>query len=311
LNKNKIRKKFQKRNNPKISVITPIYNRELLLIRLLRSIQYQIFQDIEIIFVDDYSSDNSIKIIEENKKDDERIILLKNKKNKGTFVNRNLGVLYAKGKYLIIPDPDDILIQNILTICYKYAEKYNYEIIRFNIQSKNNIFFHNIIKKLQNKQLSQPEISTIIFYLNNEIEKTDFYIYNKFIRREVIIKALNSLNYYYLKMYMILEEDQLINYILHRNAKSFYFINTIGYYYISNKISITKNYFKCAKLLMKCNFIYLKIIFEYSKNEKYEKDMFNFYLNILYKYLYLTNNYSLLTQEEFNFYFNLINIFLN
>jgi cellulose synthase/poly-beta-1,6-N-acetylglucosamine synthase-like glycosyltransferase len=108
LNKNKIRKKFQKRNNPKISVITPIYNRELLLIRLLRSIQYQIFQDIEIIFVDDYSSDNSIKIIEENKKDDERIILLKNKKNKGTFVNRNLGVLYAKGKYLIIPDPDDM-----------------------------------------------------------------------------------------------------------------------------------------------------------------------------------------------------------
>ena len=132
LNKNKIRKKFQKRNNPKISAIAPVYNREVFLIRFLRSVQYQNFQDIEIIFVDDHSSDNSIKIIEEHKNDDERIILLKNKKNKGTFVNRNLGVLYAKGKYLIIPDPDDILNHNILNICYKYAEKYNYEIIRFN-----------------------------------------------------------------------------------------------------------------------------------------------------------------------------------
>jgi cellulose synthase/poly-beta-1,6-N-acetylglucosamine synthase-like glycosyltransferase len=133
LNKFKIRKnQFKKNENPKISIITPIYNRELYLIRFLRCIQQQTFQDIEIIFVDDCSSDKGVKIIEENKKDDERIILIKNKKNKGTFVTRNLGVLYAKGKYLIIPDPDDILNNNILTICYEYAEKYNYEIIRFN-----------------------------------------------------------------------------------------------------------------------------------------------------------------------------------
>ena len=133
LNKYKIGKQFRKRNSPKISVVIPLYNRELFLIRFLRTIQCQNFQDIEIIFIDDYSSDNSIKIIEENKKDDERILLLKNKKNKGTFANRNLGALYAKGKYLIIPDPDDIILNhNILTICYKLAEKYNYEIIRFN-----------------------------------------------------------------------------------------------------------------------------------------------------------------------------------
>jgi glycosyltransferase involved in cell wall biosynthesis len=133
LNKFKIGKKqFKKIENPKISIITPIYNRELYLIRFLRCIQQQTFQDIEIIFVDDCSSDNGVKIIEENKKDDERIILIKNKKNKGTFVTRNLGVLYAKGKYLIIPDIDDILNKNILSICYEYAEKYNYEIIRFN-----------------------------------------------------------------------------------------------------------------------------------------------------------------------------------
>ena len=296
MNKFKIRKnKFQKRNNPKISIITPIYNRELYLIRFLRCIQYQTFKDIEIIFVDDCSSDNGVKIIEENKKDDERIILIKNKKNKGTFVTRNLGVLYAKGKYLIIPDPDDILIKNILSICYKYAEKYHYEIIRFNIQKESNIFLDDINKKLQNTQLRQPEISKIIFYLKNELEKADFYIYNKFIRTEVYIKALNSLSDFYLKIHMTLNEDQLINYVLHRTAKSFYFLKTIGYYYISNKISITNNVFKCGNELLKCNFIYLKIIFEHSKNEKYEKDMFNFFANNLIRYYCIETTYSLLT----------------
>ena len=151
----------------------------------------------------------------------------------------------------------------------------------------------------------------MIFYLNNELEKTDIHIYNKIIRTEVYIKALNSLNDNYLKMYMTLDEDQLINYILHRNTKSFYFLKTIGYYHITNTISITNNLFKCGKILLKCNFIYLKIIFEYSKNEKYEKDMFNFYSNILYTNLYIAIHYSLLTQEEFNFFFNLIQIFLN
>jgi glycosyltransferase involved in cell wall biosynthesis len=312
LNKFKIRKnQFKKNENPKISIITPIYNRELYLIRFLRCIQQQTFQDIEIIFVDDCSSDKGVKIIEENKKDDERIILIKNKKNKGTFVTRNLGVLYAKGKYLIIPDPDDILNNNILTICYEYAEKYNYEIIRFNIQKENNIVFDNISKKLQNTQLHQPEISTILFYLKNELEKTDCFIYNKFIRTEVYIKALNILSDLYLKIHMRLNEDQLINYVLHRTAKSFYFLKTIGYYYISNKISITKNVFKCGKELLKCYFIYLKIIFEHSKNEKYEKDMFNFFVNNLFRNYCISTTYSLLTKEEYNFYFNLINIFLN
>ena len=129
----KFLKKFEKTYNPKISIISPIYNRELFIIRFLRSIQYQNFEDIEIILVDDCSSDNSLEKIKEYKKKDERIVLITNKKNKGTFIARNIGVLYAKGKYIIIPDPDDIISKNILLICYKYAEKYKYELIKFNI----------------------------------------------------------------------------------------------------------------------------------------------------------------------------------
>ena len=79
------KKKFRKSENPKISIISPNHNRGKYILRLLRSIQNQFFDDLEIILVDDFSNDNSIELIEKYQKDDERIILIKHKKNKGTF----------------------------------------------------------------------------------------------------------------------------------------------------------------------------------------------------------------------------------
>ena len=72
-NKIKMRKKMEKMKNPKVSVISPICNRERFLIRFLKSIQFQNFDDIEIILVDDKSTDNSVKILEEYQKKDKRI----------------------------------------------------------------------------------------------------------------------------------------------------------------------------------------------------------------------------------------------
>ena len=64
-NNNKLLKKFKKKSNPKISIISPIYNRQSFILRLLISIQYQNFDDLEIILVDDCSLDKSIEIIKE------------------------------------------------------------------------------------------------------------------------------------------------------------------------------------------------------------------------------------------------------
>ena len=76
-NDNKLKiKRYTKANNPKISVISPIYNSEKFILRLLKSIQNQNFFDIEIILVDDCSIDKSVKIIENFKEQDERIILI-------------------------------------------------------------------------------------------------------------------------------------------------------------------------------------------------------------------------------------------
>ncbi len=142
--------KFNKIDKPKISIISPIHNSSRFLLRFINRIQYQNFKDIEIILVDDFSIDNSTKIIENFQINDGRIKLMKNKRNKGTFISRNLGILISKGKYLLIPDPDDILSKNILTNCYKYAERYKYDLIRFNMYMGNRqLHLKEIVDKLE------------------------------------------------------------------------------------------------------------------------------------------------------------------
>jgi cellulose synthase/poly-beta-1,6-N-acetylglucosamine synthase-like glycosyltransferase len=99
-NNKEIIKKYERINIPKISIISPIYNSEKYILRFMKSIRNQNFIDIEIILVDDCSIDNSVSKIEKYAIEDERIILIKNKRNKGTFVTRNIGVLFSKGKYI-------------------------------------------------------------------------------------------------------------------------------------------------------------------------------------------------------------------
>jgi len=302
---------FKKQKNPKVSIISPIYNRKKFISRFIRNVQNQSFKDIEIILIDDNSIDNGVKIIEKYKKNDKRIILIKNKKNKGTFVARNLGVLMAKAKYLIISDPDDLLSKDIIRICYKYGEKYQYDIIRFiaylDIGKISNEKFVNFQKS---RPIYQPELSTYIFYGNNELEIIDYTITNKFIKTKVYIESLNSLNNFYLNIYMTSMEDNLMNFILLRIAKSFYFMKRIGYKYIKTSESITKKLFIISQVRAEFIFIFLKLTFEYSKNTKYEKDMLNLRLS------YLLKNFDRKLSEihfnkKFYFFYEVINMIIN
>ena len=303
-------KKFKKLNYPKISIISPLYNRGKYIFNFLLNIQNQNFNDIEIIFIDDSSKDNTNKLIEIYKNIDKRIELIKNKFNRGTFICRNIGVIYSKGEYVILPDPDDIISKNILNICYNYAKKYNYEMIRFNLYiGKEIIVFRKIIDKLENRPLYKPKLKTYMFYgNNNELEKIDCCLSNKFIKRDIFIKALNVIKKYYLKLYIISMEDTMVSYILYRIANSFFFLKRIGYYYTRNSLSISKNQNKISKKILKFSFIYLKLIFVNSKNTKYEKDMANILLSNLNKQFHIYKKLSKL-KNHLIFYKNIIHDF--
>ena len=276
---------------------------------MLRSIQNQFFDDIEIILVDDFSNDNSIKLIEEYQKNDERIILIKHNKNKGTLISRNVGILNSKGEYIIIPDTDDILGPNILQTCYDISKQNNYEMIRFNIYKGNeSIFFNNIVDEIEARQIYQPELSTYLFYAMGKLKQIDFNLSNKFIKRTSYIRALNSMNNFYLNQYMVNLEDGIMNYILYRTAKSFYFIKNIGYYYLQNNQSITVKQTENYDEKMRFIFIHLKFVFENTKNNKYEKDMANCLFSRLF--ILLENDFNLI-RKDFKFYIDIINMYLD
>ncbi|EGJ3618626.1 glycosyltransferase family 2 protein, partial [Campylobacter jejuni] len=94
---------------PKISIILPTFNVEKYIAKALESCINQSFKDIEIIVVDDCGSDKSIDIAKEYAKKDERIKIIHNEENLGTFAARNNGVKAAGGGYIMFLDPDDYL----------------------------------------------------------------------------------------------------------------------------------------------------------------------------------------------------------
>ncbi len=106
----------------KVSVILPVYNTEKYLPQCLESIVNQTLKEIEIICIDDGSTDRSAAIIEEFIKNDDRIILLK-QRNKGAGAARNSGIKIAKGKYLSFLDSDDFFDKDMLKKSYEKCEE--------------------------------------------------------------------------------------------------------------------------------------------------------------------------------------------
>ena len=117
-------------DNTKISVILPVYNVEKYLRQCLDTIIGQTLREIEILCVDDGSTDNSARILEEYAQKDQRIKIY-TQKNAGAGAARNLGLRHASGKYLSFLDSDDFFEPDMLEEAYRQAERYEAEMVVF------------------------------------------------------------------------------------------------------------------------------------------------------------------------------------
>ncbi|MDR0968825.1 MAG: glycosyltransferase [Holosporaceae bacterium] len=113
---------------PKVSVIVPIYNVEKFLADCLNSVVNQTLKDIEIICVNDGSTDGSRKILEEFAAKDGRFVVI-DQENKGQGAARNLGLDIAKGEYIGFVDGDDWIELDFFEKLYNAAKKYNADMI--------------------------------------------------------------------------------------------------------------------------------------------------------------------------------------
>jgi glycosyltransferase involved in cell wall biosynthesis len=122
--------------NPiKVSIVIPVYNTEKYLKEAIDSILKQSLKEIEIITINDGSTDNSLKILKNLSVSDSRIKIISSEINLGLSVSRNKGMAIATGEYLYFFDSDDILESECLEKCYIKAEEFKLDFLIFDGKS--------------------------------------------------------------------------------------------------------------------------------------------------------------------------------
>lgn len=118
----------------KVSVVIPVYNVEQYIEECLVSAIRQTLRDIEIICVNDGTKDDSMRIVRQYAKEDERIIII-DKENGGLSSARNAGIRQAQGEYIYFLDSDDYIAENMLEVLYDECCKYELDNIYFDAES--------------------------------------------------------------------------------------------------------------------------------------------------------------------------------
>ena len=212
-----------------ISVIIPIFNSEKYLSLCLQSVINQSLNNIEIICIDDGSTDNSLKILSYFRNIDKRIRII-HQKNKGSGLARNLGIKKSKGKYIAFLDSDDLYLNKfILEFMVQKAIQNNVVIcgggiINF-VQDKN-----NKIILLTNKK---------IYFKNENNSKYLDYQYDWFYQRFIYNKNFIKMNKLYFPNYSRYQDPPFFIKTM-AIAKNFYSLKNITYFYrFSNKTKIS------------------------------------------------------------------------
>ena len=203
--------------NPKISVIVPVYNVEKYLSECLDSIVNQTLKDIEIICVNDGSTDNSIFILREYASKDNRIKII-DKENEGLGYTRKVGLDNAKGEYILFCDSDDKYVaDDVFEKIYNEIKKNNSElmIFRFLYGDRNSDLLDNTNK------------SILIF---------NFYFsaWSKLYKKEF----LDKYNYWFFPKYLKFEDMPFHIQCCLRTEAISYFDNVCYYYRVNNVTSI-------------------------------------------------------------------------
>lgn len=213
---------------PKISIIIPIYNAEKFLSHCIDSILEQSYINLEILLVNDGSTDNSLSICEYYALKDNRIKVF-TQINKGVSAARNLGLLHAKGEWIYFMDADDCLI-NTLFLDFKSILLKNKTIDIFK--------FGYVVKSDKTQTVICDHSSYLLFDTEDMLyynEKNSYYgfLWNTLFRRSLI----SDLKFI---QYITWCEDHIFSFSLFSKAKTMYISDKYYYvYYQSNSFSLS------------------------------------------------------------------------
>ena len=232
-----------KENLPLISVIVPCYNAENFIDKCLQSLCKQSYKNLEIIAVDDFSTDDTFKILSFYAKKDSRIIPLKSK-NKGVSCARNTGIDIAKGKFITFMDSDDFVspfhIELLATELISSGA--DVSIIQYKRARENAKYNPNKFIKPQNYKTEKfDKLGALKEYLCQN--KFEFCAWNKLYSGEILRK--NNIRFEEDCHY---NEDSLFNYKFFKQANKTVLVKTPTYYYVQRSNSLVHQPFSEYKL---------------------------------------------------------------
>lgn len=217
----------EKKVNDLISIIVPVFNVKTYLKKCVNSILKQTYHNIEIVLVDDGSTDGSALICDEYQLKDERIRVV-HQKNKGLSAARNIGIELAKGKYIAFVDSDDYIADKMIEVLYELIIENEAELAICNIEC--------VYDSGEKKEMCSPLRNRI--YLSNEwIEElfhslTWYYVvaWNKLYKKELWNKVRYPVGY--------IHEDEAVIHRILKQCKKIVTTEEKLYYYRQNPKSI-------------------------------------------------------------------------
>ena len=241
--------------NPKVSIVIPVYNSKNLINRAIKSIQNQNNIELEIILVNDYSTDDTLSYIQEIQEEDPRIKIINNKKNMGIIYSRSIGTLSAKGKYIFPLDNDDMFLdKDVFEIITNIAEKGDFDIVEFKgiislLENRGELYNTRIDTSYSSHPLNlvlyQPELGRFQIQPGKTLDTYHIetvFLWGKCIRTNIYQKAINRIGEKRYTRFMIRYEDCLMNYAIFNTARSYKFVGKYGIFRIHRKDSASLVY---------------------------------------------------------------------
>ena len=264
------------KEQPQVSIIVPVYNVENYIERCLNSLVNQTFKDIEIITINDGSTDKSLELLNKYAKEDIRISVI-DLGDEGVSYCRNLGIEKANGKYIMFVDSDDWIDSSMVEVMYKKAEENKLDLVmcsyirEFKDHSKEKIFNlpqeiiykedkvkNELLRKLVGpikEELSNPEMLDALCTVWGKLYRADILKENKL--KFVDLKKIGS------------AEDTLFNIFTFNYLKKVMFLNKSMYHYWrDNPKSVTSQYNPKLKEQRK---VFFKYISDFIKENNFEQ----------------------------------------
>lgn len=260
-------------NNPFFSVIVICYNSELTIERCINSILSQIYKYLEIICINDGSTDNTLKLLKKFASSDNRVKVF-SQKNKGRGVARNTGIQNSNGQFISFVDSDDYLDKKFLSHAHKTIQGNKSDLIIYDIKYKKELLSESKNKIINERSYieekvfcfyrSQSVISSVFsrnLFVNNKISFPlnksfeDFFVLHKLLKCST--NPIISQN----KLYNYTPTDNSVTNILHDDDLSNIFESLYNFYNFVNSNNLDQNIFS-----ERFNNIFKFIILKFEQN---------------------------------------------